>query len=88
MKLVSEHLRITMWSFFFKFGLIYNYLGLGEEQLQLLGHIGNARQSFHLFVGAPSSLKTNIRDERVCSTKTSECTALIPEHSSPHCVAE
>ena len=32
-------------------------------------------------------LKTNICDERVCSTETSD-TALTPEHSSPHCVAE
>ena len=33
-----------------------------------------------------SPLKTNIRDERVCSTETS-FTALTPELSSPHCVA-
>ena len=29
----------------------------------------------------------HVRDERVCSTETSG-TALTPEHSSPHCVAE
>ena len=33
------------------------------------------------------SLKTNIRDERVCSMETSG-TALTPEHSSRHCRAE
>ena len=32
-------------------------------------------------------LKTNVRDEQVCSMKTSS-TTLTPKHSSPHCVAE
>ena len=32
-------------------------------------------------------LKTNVCDERVCSTETSG-TTLTPENSSPHCVAE
>ena len=32
----------------------------------------------------PEQLKTNIRDEQVCSTETSG----TPEHSSPHCVAK
>ena len=33
------------------------------------------------------ALKTNTRDERVCSMETSG-TVLTPKHSSPHCVAE
>ena len=40
-------------------------------------------QNSPVFLG----LKTNIRDERVCSTKTSGNT-LTPKHSSPLCVTE
>ena len=42
---------------------------------------------FLVCMGSKLKLKTNIRNERVCSMDT-RGTALTPEHSSPHCVAE
>ena len=49
--------------------------------------IYTAGQKISFSLARVISLETNICDEQDCSMETSG-TALTPEHSSPHCVAE